>query len=90
MKHSYILILCAVTVGLLSCEMDVNDSTLDFTVSRVRSEQAWVEIFPQSNDFYYIYDAVPAAEYNAFRNDRRFIEHHFDEQKEICETLNSS
>ena len=51
MKQSYILILCAVTVGLLSCEMDVNDSTLDFTVSRVRSEQAWVEIFPQSNDF---------------------------------------
>lgn len=89
MKQSYILILCAVTVGLLSCEMDANDSTLDFTVSRVRSEQAWVEIFPQSNDFYYIYDAVPAAEYNAFRNDRRFIEHHFDEQKEICETLNS-
>ena len=80
--------LCALTVGLLSCEMEVSDSTLDFTVSRVRSEQAWVEIFPQSNDFYYIYDAVPVAEYNQFRNDRRFIEHHFDEQKEICDALN--
>lgn len=89
MKRSYILILCAVTLGLLSCEMDVSDSTLDFTVSRIRSGQVWVEIFPQSNDFYYIYDAVPAAEYNQFRNDRRFIEHHFDEQKEICEAINN-
>lgn len=80
--------LCALTVGLLSCEMEVSDSTLDFTVSRIRSEQVWVEIYPQSNDFYYIYDAVPVAEYNQFRNDRRFIEHHFEEQKEICETLN--
>lgn len=88
MKHSYILFLCALTLGLLSCEMAVNDSTLDFTVSRVRSEQAWVEIFPKSNDFYYIYDAVPVEEYNTFRNDRRFIEHHFDEQKEICKALN--
>jgi len=68
--------------------MEVNDSTLNFTVSRVRSEQAWVEIFPQSNDFYYIYDAVPVADYKTFRNDRRFIEHHFDEQKEICKALN--
>mgnify|MGYP006934496548 FL=1 len=88
MKHSYILFLCALTLGLLSCEMAVNDSTLDFTVSRVRSGQAWVEIFPKSNDFYYIYDAVPVEEYNTFRNDRRFIEHHFDEQKEICKALN--
>ena len=88
MKRSYILLLCAVTAGLLSCQMEVNDSTLNFTVSRVRSEQAWVEIFPQSNDFYYIYDAVPVADYKTFRNDRRFIEHHFDEQKETCKALN--
>lgn len=88
MKKIYILTLLAVSFLLAACEMSVNDSTLDMTVLRVRSEQAGIEIFPQSNDFYYIYGVVTVEKYNSFRNDRRFIEADFDEQEEICETLN--
>lgn len=88
MKRIHILSILFLSLLFGSCQMNVDETTLDLTVLHVQSKQAHIEIFPKSNEFFYMYGAVKVEEYRAFKNDRRFIEHNFDENKELCRTLN--
>lgn len=66
----------------------VNENTIVFRIDRIRSEKAWVEVYPEMNDFYYIYGAVSADEYSTYRSDKDFIKKDFEEQQQLCKDLN--
>lgn len=88
MKKIHFLLILMLPMLLGACSMKVDNSTLNMTISRIRSEQAGIEIFPQSNDFYYTYGAVKVEEYNSYRNDRKFIEADYEENERVCKVLN--
>ncbi len=88
MKRIHILSILFLPFLFAACQMEVDNNTLDITVLHVQSKQAHIEIFPKSNEFYYMYGAVKVEDYKTFKNDRRFIDHNFDENKELWRTFN--
>lgn len=89
MKKIHFVLILMLPLLLGACSMKVDNSTLDMTISRVRSGQAGIEIFPISNDFYYTYGVVKVEEYNSYRNDRKFIEADYEENERVCGVLNA-
>lgn len=68
----------------------VDENTMKLNVSRVRSSKAWLEINPQSSEFYYVYDFVKATDYKQYNSDKQFIEHHFSDLQAITDEINSA
>ena len=88
MKKIHFLLILMLPLLMGACSMKVDNSTLDMSITRIRSGQAGIEIFPQSNDFYYTYGAVKVEEYNSYRNERKFIEADYEENERVCKVLN--
>ncbi len=89
MKKQTIILSLLLSVLLSACSsFTVDENTLILKVSRVRSTKVWLEIYPQTNEFYYVYDFVKVEEYEQYSSDRRFIEHHFKDLQSITDEIN--
>lgn len=90
MKKETTILAILLSVLLSACSsFTVDENTLILKVNRVRSTKVWLEIYPQTNEFYYVYDYVKASEYEQYSSDRRFIEHHFKDLQYITDEINS-
>ncbi len=83
-------LLACLAAGLLTActNYQLNESNIDFTVTRVCSNKAWVEITPSSNAAYYMYDVVKASDMEHVENDREFIEEHYEKMQKIVNEIN--
>lgn len=70
-----IYILPALLMLAVSCSKlpSISDHPISIEITSLQAKNAWFDIIPENNDFYYYFDVVPVADYEKYSSDALFI-----------------